>query len=105
PLGRRDGGDLRLSRGEQTGRRHVRRDRPALRTSRRGRGGTDARPGQRDQDPRSGARPIEKTVIPAQAGIHPLTVSTGAKWIPAFAGMTIFKGGYQINTPFIPPSG
>src|SRR5437660_960143 len=39
------------------------------------------------------------------AGIHPSTVSTGAKWIPAFAGMAMTRAGHQINTPFMPPSG
>jgi hypothetical protein len=32
---------------------------------------------------------ISKVVIPAKAGIHFSTVSGAAKWVPAFAGMTL----------------
>ena len=33
-------------------------------------------------------------VIPAKAGIHSAFATSTAKWIPAFAGMTICKCGY-----------
>jgi hypothetical protein len=45
-------------------------------------------------------------VIPAQAGIHPLGLVGGEKWIPACAGMTPWKtksrpflGGFETCQP------
>ena len=51
-LGRRDGGNFRLSRKEPAVARHLRRNRPPLRLSRRGRSRKGTRPRQRRPHPR-----------------------------------------------------
>ena len=43
-------------------------------------------------------------IIPAKAGIHAALVISAAKWIPAFAGMTIKQAGWRgsIYAPLAP---
>jgi hypothetical protein len=36
-------------------------------------------------------------VIPAKAGIHFASARAVARWIPAFAGMTVIAGRPQVN--------